>query len=52
MPNDPQNDRHTVAIALMVTTHAGLIAVVYPVLIPALGIALAAFMAVAMFLKL
>ncbi|MFE2644617.1 hypothetical protein ACFXDO_18930 [Streptomyces nigra] len=52
MPNDPQNDRHTVAIALMGTALAGLIAVAYPALIPALGVALAAFMALAVFLKL
>lgn len=51
MPNNP-NDRHGVALALMGTVLAGLIAVAYPVLIPALGIALAAFMAIAVFLKL
>ncbi|WP_327180613.1 hypothetical protein [Streptomyces sp. NBC_01334] len=52
MSNDPQRDRHTVALALMGTTLAGFIAVAYPVLIPAMGVALAAFMAVALFLKL
>ncbi|MGW1588531.1 hypothetical protein [Streptomyces sp. NPDC002386] len=51
MSNDPQ-DRHSAAIALMGTTLAGLIAVAYPALIPALGIAFAAFMALTVFLKL
>ncbi|MFE7931275.1 hypothetical protein ACFU6S_21570 [Streptomyces sp. NPDC057456] len=52
MSNDPQNDRHTVATVLIGTAIAGLIAVAYPALIPALTIALAAFMALAVFLKL
>ncbi|MEU3039252.1 hypothetical protein [Streptomyces griseoaurantiacus] len=52
MSNDPQRDRHTIAIALLGTAFAGLIAVAYPALIPALGIAFAAFMALALFLKL
>ncbi|MEU5666530.1 hypothetical protein [Streptomyces longwoodensis] len=51
MPNDPQ-DRHTVALALMGAALAGLIALGHPALIPALTIAFAAFMALAVFLKL
>ncbi|MGW4790661.1 hypothetical protein [Streptomyces sp. NPDC004230] len=46
------NDRHTIAIALTGTVLAGLIALTYPTLIPALGIAATAFMAIALFLKL
>lgn len=45
-------DRNTVAIALIGAVLAGLIAVAYPALIPALGIATAAFVAIAAFLKL
>lgn len=50
MPNEPRNDRHTVALALMGTVMAGLIAVLYPSLIPALTVAFAAFMAIVVFL--
>ncbi|MFM9499806.1 hypothetical protein ACKI1Q_40250 [Streptomyces galilaeus] len=52
MSNDPQRDRHSTALAIMGTTLAGLIAVTHPALIPALGIAFTAFMALALFLKL
>ncbi|MGD1225651.1 MULTISPECIES: hypothetical protein [Streptomyces] len=52
MSNDPRQDRHTVAILLMGTAFIGLVAVLFPALVPALGIALAAFMALALFLML
>ncbi|MFE9677090.1 hypothetical protein ACFYO5_23590 [Streptomyces sp. NPDC006259] len=52
MSNDPQRDRHSVALAFMGTTLAGLIAVAYPALIPALAVAFTAFMALAVLLKL
>lgn len=52
MPNEPRNDRHTVALALIGTAMFGLIAVLYPSLIPALTIAITGFMAVAVFLGL
>lgn len=51
MPNNP-NDRHGVALALMGTALAGLVAVLYPALVPALGVAAAVFMALALLLKL
>lgn len=45
-------DRNTVAIALIGATLAGTIAVVSPALIPALTLALGAFGALYLFLKL
>lgn len=51
MPNDPHQDRVTVAVLLIGTASIALIAVLYPSLVPALGVALAAFMALALFLK-
>ncbi|WP_159401307.1 hypothetical protein [Streptomyces maremycinicus] len=50
--SNKRQDRHTVALALIGTVLVGLIAVAYPALIPALTIALAAFMALAFFLQL
>jgi fatty acid desaturase len=52
MTDDPQRDRNTIAIAFTGTAVAGLTAAMYPVLIPALAMALAAFMAIAVLLKL
>ncbi|MFD6294194.1 hypothetical protein ACFWFU_05195 [Streptomyces sp. NPDC060235] len=52
MPNAPHNDRNAAALALMGTAFAGLVAVLYPALVPALGVAVAVFMALALFLKL
>ncbi|MGO4748960.1 hypothetical protein AB4212_10085 [Streptomyces sp. 2MCAF27] len=52
MSNDPRHDRYAIALALVGTGLVGLVAVLYPVLIPALSLALAAFMAIALFLKL
>ncbi|MFD5634774.1 hypothetical protein ACFWJM_11615 [Streptomyces sp. NPDC127077] len=52
MSNEPREDRNTIAILLMGTALVGLVAVLYPSLVPALGLALAAFMALALFLKL
>ncbi|MFD5634791.1 hypothetical protein ACFWJM_11710 [Streptomyces sp. NPDC127077] len=52
MSNDPRTDRHTVAILLMGAMFLGLVAVLYPSLVPALGLAVAGFMALAVFLKL
>ncbi len=52
MNNDPQRDRHTIATVLLGTAFVGLIAVTHPALIPALGVAFAAFMALALLLKL
>ena len=45
-------DRTTIATALMGAAIAGLIAVAHPTLIPALTLALAAFVALLAFLKL
>ncbi|MFC8668543.1 hypothetical protein [Streptomyces sp. NPDC057199] len=50
MPNNPQHDR--LVIALIGTALAGLVAVSYPVLIPALGVCSVVFMALALLLKL
>ncbi|MFI1452156.1 hypothetical protein [Streptomyces virginiae] len=46
------NDRTTIATALIGSAIAGLVAVAYPALIPALTVALAAFGALYLFLKL
>ncbi|MEU3551289.1 hypothetical protein [Streptomyces longwoodensis] len=51
MSSSPQ-DRHTIVLAVMGAVLAGLVALAHPALIPALTIAFAAFMALAMFLKL
>lgn len=51
MPNDPRQDRLTLAVLLIGTAFVALIAVLYPSLVPALGIALAAFTALAVLLK-
>ncbi|MFF8531907.1 hypothetical protein ACN6K9_005980 [Streptomyces sp. SAS_267] len=51
MPNDPRQDRLTVAVLLIGTAFVALIAVLYPGLVPALGVALATFTALAVFLK-
>ncbi|MEU9951346.1 hypothetical protein [Streptomyces sp. NPDC047939] len=45
-------DRTTIVTALMGATIAGLVAVSHPALIPAMTLALAAFVALLMFLKL
>ncbi|MFJ9566000.1 hypothetical protein ACIRQQ_38945 [Streptomyces fuscichromogenes] len=52
MSTDPHNDRTTTVLVLVGTGLVGLIAVLFPALVPALGVALAAFMAIALFLKL
>ncbi|MEW2556976.1 hypothetical protein AB0957_35345 [Streptomyces zhihengii] len=49
MSNDPT---HRILTALLGTALVGVVAVAYPVLIPALGIAVGAFMALAVLLKL
>ncbi|WP_330481335.1 hypothetical protein OH782_00820 [Streptomyces sp. NBC_01544] len=45
IPNDPRQDPLTVAVLLIGTAFVALIAVLYPSLVPALGVALATFMA-------
>ncbi|MFG2454582.1 hypothetical protein ACGFSG_35025 [Streptomyces sp. NPDC048512] len=52
MSNEPRDDRHSVALLLMGTAFAGLLAVLYPGLVPALGVAAAVFMALYLFLRL
>lgn len=47
-----QNDRSTIALALIGAMLAGLIAVAYPALIPAMTIVLAAFVVLVAFLQL
>lgn len=46
------NDRNTIATALLGTAFVGFIALAYPAAIPALSLAVAAFLAFAAFLKL
>ncbi|MGW1903059.1 hypothetical protein ACWCQB_38120 [Streptomyces hirsutus] len=46
------NDRNTIATALLGTAFVGFVALAYPGVIPALALALAAFMGFAAFLKL
>ncbi|MCQ1582639.1 hypothetical protein [Streptomyces parvus] len=53
MQQQPNSDHNTrVVVALIGVTMVGFIAVTYPALIPALTVALAAFMALAILLKL
>lgn len=47
-----RNDRNTIALALLGTAFVGSVAAAHPALVPALTLALAAFVALAAFLKL
>ncbi|MER6474636.1 hypothetical protein [Streptomyces collinus] len=46
------NDRNTIAIAVLFAAVAGMTVVTYPVLIPAVTVAVAVFVAMLAFLKL